>query len=61
MLADKVIKSKAVFTGLDDKPFPGGVAIKDGKILEEGSHKELIEQKGYYADLVNLQIGEISA
>ena len=37
------------------------IVLKDGKILEEGSHKELIEQKGYYADLVNLQIGEISA
>ena len=37
------------------------LVLKDGKIIEEGNHKELIEQKGYYADLVNLQIGEISA
>ncbi len=37
------------------------IVLKDGKILEEGSHKELVEKKGYYADLVNLQIGEISA
>jgi len=33
MFADKVIKSKAVFTGLEDRPYPGGVAVKDGKIL----------------------------
>lgn len=37
------------------------IVLKDGKILEEGTHKELIEKKGYYADLVNLQIGEMSA
>jgi ABC-type multidrug transport system fused ATPase/permease subunit len=35
--------------------------LKDGKIIEAGTHKELVEQKGYYADLVNLQIGEMTA
>ena len=37
------------------------LVLKDGKIIESGTHKELVEQKGYYADLVNLQIGEMSA
>ncbi len=36
------------------------LVLKDGKIIEEGSHQELVEMKGYYADLVNLQIGEMS-
>ena len=36
------------------------LVLKDGKIIEEGSHQELVEKKGYYADLVNLQIGEMS-
>ena len=34
------------------------LVLKDGRIIEEGSHKELVAKKGYYADLVNLQIGE---
>ena len=34
------------------------LVLKDGCIIEEGSHKELVAKKGYYADLVNLQIGE---
>jgi ATP-binding cassette subfamily B protein len=37
------------------------LVLKDGKIIEEGTHKELVEKNGYYADLVNLQIGEMSA
>ncbi|MBQ5933429.1 MAG: ABC transporter ATP-binding protein [Lachnospiraceae bacterium] len=36
------------------------LVLKDGKIIEAGTHKELVEQKGYYADLVNLQIGEMA-
>ena len=36
------------------------LVLKDGKIIEEGSHQELVEKKGYYADLVNLQIGEMA-
>ena len=31
--ADLVIKSDAIFTGLMDKPFPGGIAIKDNLIM----------------------------
>ena len=37
------------------------LVLKDGKIIEEGTHQQLVEKKGYYADLVNLQIGEMSA
>ena len=36
------------------------LVLKDGKIIEEGTHQELVEKKGYYADLVNLQIGEMA-
>lgn len=41
MFADKVIKSNAVFTGLQDAPFAGGVAIADGKILAAGPAGEI--------------------
>ena len=46
MYADKVIKSNAVFTGLDDEPFAGGVAIKDGKILAAVSADEIDQYIG---------------
>ncbi len=35
------------------------IVLKDGEILEEGSHTELIEKKGYYYELVCLQTGEV--
>ena len=41
MYADKIVKSNAVFTGLDETPFAGGVAIADGKILVVGTEAEL--------------------
>lgn len=34
MKADYILKSNAVFTGNDDKPFAGGVAVKDNKIVK---------------------------
>lgn len=41
------------------------LVLKDGHITEVGTHKELIEQKGYYYELVQLQVGskevEVSA
>ena len=39
MKADLILKSNAVFTGCEDKPFRGGVAIKGNKIIavEEGN------------------------
>jgi ATP-binding cassette subfamily B protein len=29
--------------------------MKDGDIIETGKHEELIERKGFYADLYNSQ------
>ena len=34
------------------------LVLQDGKILESGTHRELIEQGGYYAQVVKLQTGE---
>ena len=34
------------------------IVLKDGVIAEEGSHRELIDKKGYYYELVKLQAGE---
>ena len=31
------------------------IAIKGGQVVEEGTHEELLEQKGLYHDLVNAQ------
>ena len=31
------------------------LVVKDGKIIEEGSHRELLRQKGYYYDLYSRQ------
>lgn len=31
------------------------IVLKDGKIIEEGSHQELLEQAGFYAELYNNQ------
>lgn len=46
MYADKIVKSNAVFTGLDEVPFAGGVAIAGGKILAAGTEAELAEYEG---------------
>ncbi len=46
MFANTIIKSNAVFTGLQDKPFAGGVAIAEGKILAVGSAEELKKFEG---------------
>lgn len=35
------------------------IVLKDGAILEDGTHSELIAKKGYYYDLVCLQTGEV--
>lgn len=34
------------------------VILNDGEILEEGSHKQLMQKNGYYADLYNMQLSE---
>ena len=33
-------------------------ALKDGKVLEQGNHEELLEKNGYYAGLVSSQLNE---
>ena len=33
-------------------------AIKEGKVLEKGTHKELLDKKGYYAGLVKSQLAQ---
>ena len=34
------------------------LVMKDGNVIESGSHDNLIEQKGFYEDLYNSQFGE---
>lgn len=36
------------------------LVMKDGDIIEQGNHEELIEKKGFYADLYNSQFEELS-
>ncbi|MDM5222393.1 amidohydrolase [Peribacillus sp. NJ11] len=40
-LADVIISSNAVFTGLSDQPEPASIAIKDNKIFAIGSEEEI--------------------
>ena len=35
------------------------LVFKDGKIIEQGKHKELMEQKGYYFNLYTRQFKEM--
>lgn len=37
------------------------LVLKDGAIVEEGNHSELVAKGGYYADLVKLQVGDLEA
>ena len=37
------------------------LVMKDGDIVEQGSHEELLEAKGFYAELYNSQFEEITA
>ena len=34
------------------------LVMKDGDIIEQGSHEELLKQGGFYADLYNSQFAE---
>ena len=36
------------------------LVLKDGSIIEEGSHDELVKKGGYYSELVKLQVGDIA-
>lgn len=37
------------------------LVVQAGKLIEQGSHEELLDQKGIYADLWNIQLGIVSA
>lgn len=37
------------------------LVVKDGKIIEQGTHRELLEEKGYYYELYSRQFQEESA
>lgn len=37
------------------------LVMKDGDIIEQGTHEELLEKKGFYAELYNSQFEKVSA
>ena len=37
------------------------LVVKDGQIIERGSHQELLKQRGYYYELYSKQFEEESA
>lgn len=49
-----IIASKVVSVMNADKIY----VLEDGKIIESGTHQELLNEKGYYYDLYNIQKGE---
>lgn len=60
--SSKQMKPKAVrnyrkFAEYGDVVFAG---MKDGDIIESGTHKELLSKGGFYADLYNSQFDEVS-
>ena len=36
------------------------LVMKDGDIVEKGTHEELLEKKGFYAELYNSQFEQVS-
>lgn len=36
------------------------IAVKDGKIIEEGTHDELMKEKGFYSELYNSQFNQLN-
>lgn len=36
------------------------LVMKDGNIIEQGNHNELLKQNGFYADLYNSQFSDIT-
>ena len=36
------------------------LVMKDGDIIEQGTHEELLSQKGFYCDLYNSQFDKVS-
>lgn len=52
MKADLIIKSKNIFDSIQDEPFEGYVAIKDGRILSVGSTHEIMKELiGEYTEI----------
>ena len=39
----------------------GAVIVKDGEIIEKGTHDELLEAEGFYANLYNSQFEDVVA
>ncbi|MFX1498245.1 MAG: hypothetical protein ACFFBH_12005, partial [Promethearchaeota archaeon] len=37
------------------------LAIRDGEIVEQGTHKELLARNGYYAELYNSQFEALNS
>lgn len=52
--ADIVLSSNAVFTGLEDKPKPAGIAIKGNRIIAVGSKDEMKDFIGHETKVYNL-------
>lgn len=37
------------------------LVMKNGQVIEQGNHEELLQQNGFYADLYNSQFSEVTA
>ncbi len=52
----KIVIAQRISTTMDADKI---LIMKKGRIIEEGTHEELVEKGGYYADIVKLQLGSI--
>jgi len=60
MFMREALKEAEIALANDEIPI-GCVLVKDGQIIEQGNHEELMAQAGFYADLYNSQFTEDEA
>ena len=52
---DLLIKHVRIIDGTSAPWFPGWVAVNDGRIVERGTHDQLLALGGYYKRLNDMQ------
>ena len=56
MKKETVYRCRNIYT--ENGKIDGSITVKDGKIIEQGRHKDLMRMKGYYYNLYTRQYAE---